>query len=330
MNCRHIASLFVLATIPAAAQIGGTGTIQGVVKDPTGALVPGATVTVDNIATQVKATRNTSESGNYVVSPLAPGEYTVSVSAGGFQTILQEHVRVDALGTVGLDFTLKVGATSETLTVSDIPPVVNTSDARVGQTVRNELYTALPLAMSNAPRDPTAFVQYMPGVVPGGSNAAGQVFGAQANTQEVYVEGLPVTNSAVQGEVRNLGLGVSVEAVDQFQMETAGTAVMYNGQGSTNFVLKSGTNKFHGSAYEYFRNTKLDARSYFAATRPPEHQNEFGFNMGGPIKKNRLFYFGSYDGFRYRTGTAATMVKIPTTAQRMGDFSQLPVQIFDP
>ena len=330
MTCRHIASLFVLATIPAAAQIGGTGTIQGVVKDPTGALVPGATVTVDNIATQVKATRNTTESGNYVVSPLAPGEYTVSVSAGGFQTILQEHVRVDALGTVGLDFTLKVGATSETLTVSDIPPVVNTSDARVGQTVRNELYTALPLAMSNAPRDPTAFVQYMPGVVPGGSNAAGQVFGAQANTQEVYVEGLPVTNSAVQGEVRNLGLGVSVEAVDQFQMETAGTAVMYNGQGSTNFVLKSGTNKFHGTAYEYFRNTKLDARSYFAATRPPEHQNEFGFNVGGPIKKNRLFFFGSYDGFRYRTGTAATLVSIPTTAQRTGDFSQLPVQIFDP
>ena len=323
-------AVLMLAMLPATAQIGGTGTIQGVVTDPTGAFIPGATVTVENLATKGKTVRNTTDSGYYVVSPLAAGEYSVSVSSSGFQTTVSEHVRVDALGQVAVDFTLKIGTATDSVTVSDTPPQINTSDARVGQTVRNELYTALPLAMSNAPRDPTAFVQYMPGVVPGGSNAAGQVYGAQANTQEVYVEGLPITNSAVQGEVRNLGLGVSVEAVDQFQLETAGASVMFSGQGATNFVVKSGGNQLHGTAYEYFRNTVLDARSYFAATRPPEHQNQFGFNIGGPVVKNRIFYFGSYDGYRYRTGTAATLVTVPSAAQRQGDFSQLPVLIYDP
>src|ERR1051326_193029 len=303
---------------PAAAQIGGTGTIQGVISDSSGAVIPGATVSATNEATQVKVTRQTTDAGYYVLSPLLAGQYSVSVSAGGFQTSVQQHIAVDALSTVGLNLTLQVGSSAESVTVTAAAPVLNTSDARVGQTVRNELYTALPLAMSNAPRDPTAFVQYMPGVVPGGSNAAGQVFGSQANTQDVYVEGLPVTNAVVEGEVRNLGLGVSVEAVDQFQLESGGAAVQYGGMGATNFVLKSGTNRFHGTAYEIFRNTVLDARGFFAATRPPEHQNEFGFNVSGPIVKNRIFFFGSYDGFRYRTGTPPTLVTIPSLKERSG------------
>src|SRR5258707_390497 len=141
---------------------------------------------------------------------------------------------------------------------------------------------------------------------------------------------MPLTNSAVQGEVRNLALGGAVEAVDQFQLETAGAAVMFNGQGASNFVVKSGSNQFHGALYEYFRNTLLDARGFFARTRPADHQNEYGVNVGGPIKKNRIFFFGSYDGFRYRTGTAPTLVSIPTAGARAGDFSAFGVGIFDP
>src|SRR5215469_3286102 len=280
----------IAALSPLQAQIGGAGTVQGVVSDPSGAVVPAATVIATNEGTGTKTVRLTTAAGYYVVSPLPAGQYTIAVSAPGFENVVQQHVVVDALATVGLNLTLKVGSASESVTVTAASPVVDTSDARVGQTVRNELYTALPLAMGNAPRDPTAFVQYMPGVVPGGSNAAGQVFGSQANTQEVYVEGLPITNAVVEGEVRNLGLGVSVEAVDQFQLESGGAAVQYGGMGATNFVLKSGTNKFHGSAYEIFRNTVLDARGFFAASRPPEHQNEFGFTVSGPIVKNRIFF----------------------------------------
>src|SRR5437763_7491903 len=123
--------------------------------------------------------------------------------------------------------------------------------------------------MSNAPRDPTDFSEYLPRVNVNSTtgNTAGNVLGAEDHSQEVYVEGLAVTNPVLQGETRTLGLGVSVEAVDQFQMETAGTAAMYSGQGAANFVLKSGTNNFHGAGYEYFRNTRLDARGFFAPVR---------------------------------------------------------------
>src|SRR3954454_20602062 len=237
MSARYSAAGAFLAAmtllpLETVAQIGGTGTVQGVITDPSGAVVPRATVTATNEATAVKVERETTAAGYYVLAPLPAGDYTISVSAGGFQNLVQQHVTVDALATVGLNLTLQLGSSAQSVTVTDAPPVLNTSDARVGQTVRNDLYTALPLAMGNAPRDPTAFVQYMPGVVPGGSNAAGQVFGAQANTQDVYVEGLPITNSVVQGEVRNLGLGISVEAVAQFQLESGGAPVQYGGMGA--------------------------------------------------------------------------------------------------
>src|SRR5258708_30770764 len=150
----------------------------------------------------------------------------------------------------------------------------------------------------------------MPGVTVNSTtgNAAGNVLGAQDHSQEVYVEGLAVTSPVAQGESRTLGLGVSVEAVEQFQLETAGTAAMYNGQGAANFVLKSGTNSFHGALYEYFRNTVLDARSFFSAVRSVEHQNEFGYTLGGPILRNRLFFFSNYDGFRYATMPQASLM----------------------
>ncbi len=139
-----------------------------------------------------------------------------------------------------------------------------------------------------------------------------------------------MTDPVQQGEGRNVTQAISVEAVEQFQVETAGAAVMYNGQGASNFVLKSGTNAFHGALFEYFRNTVLDARGFLALSRQVQHQNEFGFNAGGPIRKNRIFFFGSYDGYRHRIGAQARLVSIPPSAQRRGDFSALPVAVFDP
>src|SRR5437016_310576 len=179
----------VLLAIPLAGQIGGTGSIQGVVSDPSGAVIPGAGVTATNVATQVKTTRQTTEAGLYNLSPLEAGEYSVTVSAGGFQTIVQTRVVVDALASVGLNFTLKLGNTSEQITVVDTPPQLNTVDARMGQTVRKELYMELPLLMGTAPRDPTAFASLMPGVPHNtGTYSFGDVFGAQGNSGEVYIE----------------------------------------------------------------------------------------------------------------------------------------------
>jgi hypothetical protein len=314
------------------AQIGGSGSIQGVVSDSTGAVVPGASVTATNVATGVAATRTTTPAGYYVISPLSAGEYAVSVSATGFQKVTQQHVVVDALAQVGLNLTLVVGQTSEQITVSAAPPPLNTTDASMGQTVRNDVYGALPLAMGNAPRDPTSFTQLLPGVSTSSQtgNTAGNVLGGQDHSQEIYVEGLPTTNPSAAGESRTLGLGISVEAVDQFQLETAGTAAMYQGQGASNYVLKSGGNQFHGSGFEYFRNTALDARGFFAPVRPVEHQNEFGFNISGPVKKDKIFFFANYDGFRFTQQAQPSFASIPTTAERNGDFSALPVRIYDP
>lgn len=324
----------VLTFVPAFAQLGGTGTIQGSVTDPSGAVIPGVMVIATNVATGVKTARETSAAGVYVLGALPPGQYQVEVSATGFQPVRQENITVDALSTVGLNFSLKVGTSTEAVTVSAAPPPINTEDARLGQTMRNEMYTSLPLSMGVSgigagPRNAGAFIYLMPGVQEG--NRWGSVNGAQGFSKDVYVEGVPITDPIQQGEGRAVNLGLSVDAVDQFQVETSGTGVEFNGQGSENYVIKSGTNQLHGSVFEYFRNTVLDARSFFASKRPKENQNEFGGTIGGPIIRNKLFFFGVYDGWRYRVETSPAFVTVPTTLMRQGDFSELlPVQIFDP
>ena len=152
----------MLLAIPGSGQIGGTGSVRGVVSDPSGAVIPAASVVATNVGTQVKTARQTTESGNYTLSPLPAGEYTVTVAAAGFQTSVQEHVVVDALTTVSLNFTMKVGSASEQVTVVDRPPQLDTVDARVGETMRNDVFMSLPLFMGNAPRDPTSFVSLRP------------------------------------------------------------------------------------------------------------------------------------------------------------------------
>src|SRR5580765_8125637 len=151
----------------AIAQTGGGGTINGLITDPNGQVIPAATVTAKNIATGVETTRQTTDAGLYVITPLPPGTYRLTVKINGFQTLIQENVVVDALSIVGVNLTLKVGSVSETITVENAPTQLNTSDARLGTTIRNDLYTRLPLAMGTAvagsgigqgPRNPGAFI----------------------------------------------------------------------------------------------------------------------------------------------------------------------------
>ena len=160
--------------------------------------------------------------------------------------------------------------------------------------------------MNASARDPSAFAGLVVGVnnystQPAGPST-GSFNGGQTYQNETYIEGLPLTNAGTESDTRNLAFGVSVEAVEQFQIETTGAKAMYEGQGVSNYVLKSGGNQFHGGVYEYFRNTLFDARGFFAPTTPVEHQNEFGATVSGPIKKNKMFFFGNYDGYRYRLG----------------------------
>src|SRR6185436_1965516 len=198
--------LALAIAFPLGAQIGGSGSIQGVVSDQSGAIIPGAIVGATNMASGVKTTRSTTDAGFYILSPLPAGRYVVTVSAPGFQTLNQENLVVDALNSVRFNATLKIGATGDQVTVSDTPPALNTSDASMSQTIRNEVYTAMPLAVgaagsaNNIARDPTSFVTLMPGVTNFGQQSAGSVSGAQSHSEEVYVEGIALTNPVLQGE----------------------------------------------------------------------------------------------------------------------------------
>jgi len=319
------------------AQVAGSGTIQGTVTDPTGAVVAGATVTATNVETGVETTRKTTDAGLFVLTPLQPGQYNVTVKVEGFQTYTQQRIEVIALGTVGLNPTLVIGAATQSVVVTDAPPLLHTDDATLGSSMENQLYAALPLAMNGVPRDPTQFIALVPGVNNASTQAAGPTTaafnGGQTYHNEVYLEGMPLTSAGTQGDTRYLAFAVSVDAVDQFQVETNGAKAQYEGQGVENYVMKSGTNSFHGAAFEYFRNTVLDARGFFPTARPIDHQNEFGGLVGGPIRKNKLFFFTNYDGYRYNSGLLnPTLQSIPTLAERGGDFSGLPASqiIYDP
>jgi hypothetical protein len=330
-----LAALLVVAA--AFAQVGGNGTVQGTVTDPSGAVVAGATVTAANVGTGVETSRKTTDAGFFVLSPLQPGEYAVTVKAEGFQTFTQQHMVVDALATLGLNPKLQLGTANQSVTVVEAPPLLHTDDATLGSSMENNLYASLPLAMNGVPRDPTQFIALVPGVDNASTQAAGPTTaafnGGQTYQNEVYLEGLPLTSAGTEGDTRYLAFAVSVDAVDQFQVETNGAKAQYQGQGVENYVLKSGTNSFHGAGFEYFRNTDLDARGFFPVATPIEHQNEYGGLVGGPIKKNKLFFFTNYDGYKYHSGLLnPTLQSIPTLLERTGNFTELPATqiIYDP
>jgi len=324
----------LLAVFTAAAQVGGTGSIQGTVTDPSGAVIAGAEVSATNVTTGVVTTRNSTDAGYFVIPLLPAGEYSVTIKKEGFQTATQPHVVVDALANVGLNPKLQIGTSTQSITIESAPSILKTEDTALGSSMENNVYDALPLAMNGSARDPSAFAGLAVGVDNYSTQAAGPSTGSfnggQTYQNEVYIEGLPLTSAGTESDTRNLAFGVSVEAVDQFQVETSGAKAMYEGQGVENYVFKSGTNQFHGGVFEYFRNTDFDARGFFALTTPIEHQNEFGGTVGGPIKKNKAFFFGSYDGYRYDSASPPGYQSIPTAAERTGDFSAFPQIIYDP
>ena len=331
-----LALVFALSSM-ASAQLSGRATLQGTITDPSGAVIPQAVITVTQDATNTSTTQTSTSSGFYSVGGLEPGVYTVKVSFAGFQTYVQQHVTLDALQVFGLNMKLTPGGSNETVTVSSAPPPLDTTNATLGTTMENETYQALPLNMGGQPRDPTAFIYLTPGVV--GDGHYGQFNGGQSYNNETYIEGIAITDPAVQGNNGAVNRGVSVDAVDQFQVQTSGGSAQYQGQGLANYTLKSGTNKFHGRAFEFFRNTVLDTWGYTSkntinpvthtALKPVERQNEYGGTFGGPILRNKLFFFFSYDGQHYLKGSNPGLVSVPTLAERSGDFSAL-APIYDP
>ena len=217
-----LALVFVIAGTakPAAAQLAGQGSIQGTVTDSTGAVIPNATVTLRNTATNVSAEQKSSSAGYYVISPLQPGTYTLQVVAQGFKTLVQDNVVVDALQARAFDPVLAVGTESQTVTVTGAPPVLDTADASLGLTVENETYSNLPIQMSGGQqRDPTAFGTLTPGAQTGARLPV--VGGTGSYLGQLYLDGMPATTVNQQGDNRVVSLSMSIEAVDQFQVLTS-------------------------------------------------------------------------------------------------------------
>ncbi len=341
--------VFVLLSPSSIAQLSGKGEIKGVVADSSGAVIPNATVTVTSSTRGTKSTQTTSASGDFDISPLDADNYTITVTAKGFQSITQRNVNVNALEIANVNLTLTVGSESQSITVDTAPPAIETSNATLGATMEQAMYAALPIQMGNGntpdQRRATDFATLMPGVQ--GNETSGNATtnvgvingsGSKGGAAAVYVNGIPFTSVAGEGDTRFVWTAISVDAVNQFQVQTTGYSALYEGQGVENFTVKSGTNQIHGAVYEYFRNTFLDTWGFFAPaflsasgkpTKPTEHQNEYGILISGPIIKNKLFLFGNYDGFRYSHGPQPIFQTIPTTAEQNGDFSAIS-HIYDP
>lgn len=317
------------------AQSTSGGGIKGLVTDQNGAVVRGAQVTASNVNTGVQTSTKSNGSGEYVLQPLQAGTYIVEVTATGFQRLQQENVVVDNATVLGLPLKLTVGGENTTVTVTDSPPFLNTTDASLGGTIENELYSELPLSMNGGPRDPTAFQYLMPGVQENPADTTGTsanygnsgIYGGtgQTNLNENYVEGVPVSNVAQQGSNNAISQAVSVDAVDQFSVTTSGAGVQFGGAGTSNYTIKSGGNQFHGSAVDYIRNTLFDTWGYFgkepnvtgSAEKPGEHQNQYDISIGGPILKDKLFFFADYSGFHYtKISNTPQLINVPSCAER--------------
>nr|WP_235011399.1 carboxypeptidase-like regulatory domain-containing protein [Bryocella elongata] len=346
--CKHSAlvalAIIMLAvtTQYAIAQIAGTGTIQGIVTDSTGAAVSGAQVQVVEVKTNLVRSTTTSKDGFYSIAALDNGLYRLTISESGFKTAVRDNITLNAVQVQGLNITLELGEVTSSVTVTEAPAALNTTNATLGSTIDVETYKALPIILNGQPRDPTAFVALTPGVSVAGGNY--QFNGGQTNTSETYVDGVAMDNANQQSDVSSIHNSFSFDAVEQSEALTSSFSAAYQGQGLQNYVHKSGTNAYHGTAFEYFRNTALDSWGFYApyvinavtgtAIKPVEHDNEFGGTLGGytPHFKNKMFFFVSLETEHYIHGNNPGYTTVPTAAERTGDFTALPANqpIYDP
>ncbi len=304
------------------------GGITGFVKDPTGAMVPGADVTVTNLDTGLVLHAKSSASGAYTVASIKIGNYTVSAQAPGFSTTTQTGVRVDIQQRPEVTLVLKAGAVSETVTVSDEAPLLQTQDAAVQQVVTAHDIDTTPLNGRNF----VYIAQLTAGVDPPGGNAtrgAGTgdfVANGQRTAQNDFILDGVDNNTNLVDFLNGSSYVVRPppDALAEFAIQTSNFSAEFGHSAGAvlNASIKSGTNQIHGDVWEYFRNTALDAKDWDAQTIPVYHENQFGATLGFPILRNKLFYFGDIEANRISFGQTY-IESVPTALERKGDFSEL-------
>ena len=327
------AALFFLhlSTASAWAQV-DQGSITGTVQDSTGAVVPNAKVTLLNTDQGLTLETQSTSSGSYTFSPVRIGNYTVTVSAPGFSTTTQQSLTVAVGQDLQANISLQTGSASETVTVSTAPPQLQTDESSVGQVVDEHTIVTLPLNGRNF----TFLAQLSAGVnvaqADTRGNAASGAFtanGLQASQNNYLLDGIDNNSNAADFlNGTNFVILPPVDAIQEFKVQTADfSAELGRSAGAVlNATIKSGTNSFHGAVWEFFRNDKLDAADWFennaGIKKGKLRQNQFGGSIGGPILKNKLFFFGDYEGLRRVQGTVLSGA-VPTLTERNSGFTDL-------
>ena len=328
----------VLAPVAAYGQ-SGSGVISGIVKDASGAAVPGASVMVTNEATKIALDSVTNDDGLYRVGALVPGVYRIDIRLSGFQTTTRRPLTLSIGQTLTADVTLELEGRQEAVTVTASVPAIETQGATVGQVVTREMLAALPLPNRAA----SSLVALAPGVVmiDTGSGTAENypvfsVAGGRARNQNFLLDGGNASNAVGLTRAQQL-TSLPVDAMQEFKVISNNYAAEFGHStgGIVAMSTRAGGNEFHGTAFESFQDDALDARNSFAAQKPPLRLNQFGGTGGGPIQQGKTFFFASWE--RTRQLTSDTIVStVPTLANRQGDFSDLQtpgaafVPIYDP
>jgi hypothetical protein len=341
------ALLFFIAGINLHGQL-VTASLEGTVIDPSGSGVPDASVQIQNTATGVTVTVHTSTIGHYVAPSLQPGgPYTILVDVKGFKKAVRSGISLDVNQQATVDIPLQIGSPSQTVEVTGEAPLLEASSAAIGQVVDNRSIVNLPLNQRNA----YSLVFLVPGTTGAVSyqyNSANiSINGGRPGSTDILVDGIPSSPPAVN-PIQSFAVFPSVDAVQEFKVQTNGYSAEFgrSGGGIINLIYKSGTNNFHGSAFEFLRNSDLDSNNFFSNERgthlPSFKRSQFGGSLGGPVwlpkiynGKDKTFFFTSYEGLRQGSASTVTTT-VPTLLQRQGNFSQTTnaagqlVQLYNP
>ena len=331
---RNVAVFAVMIILGLAVAIQAqttNATVTGRVTDPSGAVIPGASLTLINTATGIKYPGRTNGAGIYTVTDLLPGTYRMQAEAHGFKTVIKPGIVLHVQQVAEINFQLAVGSVSELVTVRGGAPLVQLATSSVGAVVNSTTVRELPL---NG-RDWTQLATLQPGVVAMGSvqaTVAGfgrgnrgygtqlSITGGRPQQNNYRLDGISENDYVNSGPSSVIGIALGVDAIQEFSVLTTNYSAEYGmtSGGVINAITRSGTNQFHGDAYEFLRNSSLDARNFFdRGTIPPFRRNQFGASAGGPIRKDNTFFFGDYEGLRQSLGITNTDI-VPSLDARNG------------
>jgi outer membrane receptor protein involved in Fe transport len=310
----------------ASAQI-GTGVISGTVTDQSKSVVAGAAISITHTATGTMYSATTDNAGRYIVINLPVGDFRATAEAPGFKRTVRDGITLQVDEHAEINFPLDVGGTTESVIVTDVASLVDTSSATIGKVVDNTRMVELPINGRNG----LSLLELTPNVRSQSAEQSGFADRGTAISAVTINGGVSGANMIVLDGTSNIqprqgdsNVNMTADAIQEFKVESGVVSAEYNYTlgGVINMVTKSGTNSIHGTLYEFLRNVDLDARNFFAATKAPYRYNQFGGSVGGPIKKNKLFYFANVEHYIF-DNSYFVIGTVPTPAERLGDFSNL-------